>query len=113
MVDPIDPVSAKVNSGLVSETPRVEPVAPALEKRLPEEKTAQAAMHPRAERDKGPPLHEATQRPGFEMHLDGATLQVYSEMRDPDTRRVMLRIPAGYQPKAAPPGDYKPTEIET
>lgn len=113
MVDPIDPVSVKVNAGIIAEASKVEPVAKPPERRPAEEARAQAAALARAVHDPAPHSHETTPRPGFEVHLDGATLRIYSEMRDPDTKRVMLRIPTGYQPKVEPPRDYKPTEFET
>lgn len=36
--------------------------------------------------------------PSFDVRLDGATMRLYSELRDPETDRVILRLPAGYQP---------------
>jgi hypothetical protein len=37
--------------------------------------------------------------PSFDVRLDSRTLKLYSELRDPATDRVLLRIPADYQPK--------------
>ena len=48
---------------------------------------------------------------GFEVHLDGATMRLYSEMRDPATDRVIARLPAGYQPSAKAEAEHKPTTL--
>jgi hypothetical protein len=36
--------------------------------------------------------------PSFDVRLDAETMRLYSELRDPQTDRVILRLPAGYQP---------------
>lgn len=36
--------------------------------------------------------------PGFDVRLDGATMRLYSELRDPETDRVIVRLPTGYKP---------------
>jgi hypothetical protein len=113
MVDPIDPVSVKLNAGVVAEPPKVASVALAPDQHNSETAASQASVDGRAMRDDSKPPLETTPRPGFEVHIDGATLRLYSEMRDPDTRRVIQRIPTGYQPKFEPPEDYKPTEFDT
>ncbi|HWL84067.1 MAG TPA: hypothetical protein VNR89_24175 [Roseomonas sp.] len=50
--------------------------------------------------------------PTFDVRLDGETMRLYSELRDPVTDRVLMRLPAGYEPgkdePPAPPG--APTE---
>lgn len=38
--------------------------------------------------------------PSFDVRLDGETMRLYSELRDPETDRVILRLPAGYQPES-------------
>lgn len=113
MIDPIDPVRAKTGAGLLAEVPAVEPVQMQADRREAPPPPAQPA--PAAEAAKAPqaPPREAMPRAGFEVHLDGATLRIYSELRDPETNRVLLRIPAGYKPKVEPPRDYTPTEFET
>ena len=111
MVDSIDPVAIRTNSGLM-ETQPIEPVRAVRDRQ--EDEPAKAPVSSAAPAK--PPVAPASQvmpHPGFEMHLDGQTLRVYSEMRDPDTKRVMLRIPAGYQPQDEPPGDYEPTTLKT
>ncbi|CAH2605615.1 conserved protein of unknown function (plasmid) [Rhodovastum atsumiense] len=37
--------------------------------------------------------------PSFDVKFDARTLHLYSELRDPATDRVLLRIPADYKPK--------------
>lgn len=112
MVDSIDPVSVRTNAGLVAETQPVEPARPVRDRQEDESSRAQASVAAPAKQPIAP-VPQPTPHPGFEMHLDGQTLRVYSEMRDPDTRRVMLRIPAGYKPQEEPPGDYAPTTLKT
>lgn len=112
MVDPIDPVAAKVNAGMIPEAPKVEPVAMTPQRRTTDPAPV-AALEATARRDGQAAAREALPHPGLEVHLDGSTLRLYSEMRDPETKKVMLRIPTGYQPKTEPPRDYTPTEIET
>jgi hypothetical protein len=51
-------------------------------------------------------------KPGFEVHLDGQTLRLYSELRDPETDRLILRLPTGYQPKVPEPVNHKPTKLD-
>ncbi|MXP65564.1 hypothetical protein E0493_19635 [Roseomonas sp. M0104] len=36
--------------------------------------------------------------PTFDVRLDGETMRLYSELRDPVTNRVLMRLPAGYEP---------------
>jgi hypothetical protein len=36
--------------------------------------------------------------PTFDVRLDGETMRLYSELRDPATDRVLIRLPAGYEP---------------
>lgn len=36
--------------------------------------------------------------PSFEVRLDGKTMRLYSELRDPETDRVLMRLPGGYLP---------------
>ncbi|MCQ4159942.1 hypothetical protein NON00_08365 [Roseomonas sp. GC11] len=38
--------------------------------------------------------------PSFDIRLDLATMQLYTEMRDPSTDRVLLRLAAGYRPQS-------------
>lgn len=46
----------------------------------------------------------AAASPGFDVKLDGETMRVYSELRDPQTDRVIVRLPMGYTPQdEAPP----------
>jgi hypothetical protein len=53
----------------------------------------------------------AASSPGFDVRLDGETMRLYSELRDPETDRVIVRLPTGYQPEnEAPP---KPPSIST
>lgn len=113
MVDAIDPVSVKLNSGMIPEAPKVEPVAMTPERRTIDPASAAAAADRQGAHDSHATARDVLPHPGLEVHLDGPTLRLYSEMRDPDTKRVMLRIPTGYQPKNEPPRDYTPTEIET
>ena len=35
-------------------------------------------------------------------------MRLYSEMRDPTTNRVMVRLPVGYQPESEKPAAAKP-----
>lgn len=63
-----------------------------------------------------PQTNEQQQRvaptnPGFEVHLDGATMRLYSELRDPETNRVIVRLPEGYKPSAEAEADHKPTSL--
>lgn len=63
-----------------------------------------------------PQTNEQQQRvvpsnPGFEVHLDGATMRLYSELRDPDTNRVIVRLPEGYKPSAEAEANHKPTSL--
>ena len=37
------------------------------------------------------------QDPVLEVHLDGETMRLYTELRDPETDRVLMRLPAVYQ----------------
>jgi hypothetical protein len=46
-----------------------------------------------AERQKQVP----SQDPVLEVHLDGETMRLYTELRDPETDRVLMRLPAVYQ----------------
>ncbi len=48
---------------------------------------------------------------GFEVHLDADTMRLYSELRDPATDRVILRLPEGYQPSAKAEANHKPTSL--
>lgn len=48
-------------------------------------------------------------KPGFEVHLDGETLRLYSELRDPQTDRLILRLPTGYRPSAPEPARHGAT----
>ncbi|PZO62027.1 MAG: hypothetical protein DI635_13240 [Pseudoxanthomonas suwonensis] len=41
--------------------------------------------------------------PTFNVQLDGRTMRLYSELRDPETNRVLMRLPAGYNPEAEKP----------
>lgn len=43
--------------------------------------------------------HVPPSSPSFDVRLDGATMRLYSELRDPETDRVLLRLPAGYRPE--------------
>lgn len=38
--------------------------------------------------------------PAFDVRLDGATMRLYSELRDPATDRLIMRLPTGYVPAA-------------
>jgi len=40
------------------------------------------------------------QDPVLEVHLDGETMRLYTELRDPETDRVLMRLPAVYQDEA-------------
>lgn len=51
---------------------------------------------PAAERPKQVP----PQDPVLEVHLDGETMRLYTELRDPETDRVLMRLPAVYQDEA-------------
>ncbi|MBC9179858.1 hypothetical protein [Pseudoroseomonas ludipueritiae] len=33
----------------------------------------------------------------LDVHLDGETMRLYTEIRDPETDRVLFRLPAAYQ----------------
>jgi hypothetical protein len=46
-----------------------------------------------AERQKQVPSSD----PVIDVHLDGETMRLYTELRDPETDRVLLRLPAAYQ----------------
>jgi hypothetical protein len=35
--------------------------------------------------------------PVYDVHLDGETMRLYTELRDPQTGRVLLRLPAAYK----------------
>ncbi|WP_120009739.1 hypothetical protein [Teichococcus vastitatis] len=37
--------------------------------------------------------------PTIDVRLDGETMRLYSELRDPETNRVLMRLPAGYHPE--------------
>lgn len=37
--------------------------------------------------------------PTIDVRLDGRTMRLYSELRDPVTDRVLMRLPAGYAPE--------------
>ncbi|MCI0754786.1 hypothetical protein [Teichococcus vastitatis] len=37
--------------------------------------------------------------PTIDVRLDGETMRLYSELRDPETDRVLMRLPAGYHPE--------------
>lgn len=41
--------------------------------------------------------------PTFDVRLDGETMRLYSELRDPVTDRVLMRLPAGYEPREEEP----------
>ncbi|MFC4169116.1 hypothetical protein [Teichococcus aestuarii] len=38
--------------------------------------------------------------PAFDVRLDGETMRLYSELRDPATDRLIMRLPTGYLPAA-------------
>jgi hypothetical protein len=48
--------------------------------------------------------------PTFDVRLDGETMRLYSELRDPETDRVLLRLPAGYEPESEAPENGVSTE---
>lgn len=42
----------------------------------------------------------AASSPAFDVRLDGETMRLYSELRDPATDRLIMRLPTGYLPAA-------------
>lgn len=44
----------------------------------------------------------AAPNPAFDVRLEAGTMRLYSELRDPRTNRVLLRLPFGYAPQAQP-----------
>ena len=111
----IEPVTPRAKAPTVQETAPVEPVRLRPDQHPPTDAAAPAPAHGQ---HNGPHAAAATQRvtaasAGFEVHLDGATLRLYSELRDPATDRVIIRLPTGYQPKQEPLRTTKPTEFET
>ena len=88
--------------------------APALKPRNSGDAPATPAARPEAEEPKaaaGPHEVQVAERqkqvvpagPSFDVRLDGETMRLYSELRDPVTDRVLIRLPAGYEPAEEEP----------
>ena len=87
------------------------------------EQQTQPALRTQAEERRDPPVaaaggqdvqvndrqkRVAPSNAGFEVRLDGSTMRLYSEMRDPTTNRVVVRLPVGYQPESEKPAAMTP-----
>lgn len=72
--DPPPPLTAR------GDTPRERPAA-------------ETPPEPVAAKPPAPPPSD----PVLDVHLDGETMRLYTELRDPQTDRVLLRLPAAYK----------------
>ncbi|MFC3126131.1 hypothetical protein ACFOD4_13770 [Pseudoroseomonas globiformis] len=88
MIDPAPPAKKPV-------APQEAPTRPERQA-LREEVPSESGEMQTAERQK----QVVASSPAFDVRLDGETMRLYSELRDPETDRLLLRLPGGYQPEA-------------
>lgn len=75
----------------------VEPPAPPRPDIRREAPAAEAQPQPAAPPPPAPPPSD----PVLNVQLDGETMRLYTELRDPETDRVLMRLPAAYHGKEA------------
>lgn len=96
MIDPTEPVKASGNAQSTYVQPAATPEKEARKSAKPAEAGQAEVKVPERQKEASPANSP------FDVRLDSKTMKLYTELRDPETQRLIMRIPAGYQPSGEP-----------
>jgi hypothetical protein len=96
-------------AGGINKQPAIEhPALPARPEAVKEVTSSTAADNPASDQQK----HAAPKDPVLDVRLDGETMRLYTELRDPETDRVIIRLPAAYHDSEERKAESPGTSIE-